>query len=131
MPELLFADLTYKIIGAALEVHKVLGPGFLEAVYEAALAVELQKLGLQFERQKVMDVYYNEMIIGQYKADLVIEGQVIVELKAQKSLTPVDEAQLINFLKATGLQVGLLFNFGAKSLEQVRRVLESKSAPSA
>jgi GxxExxY protein len=128
---LLFADLTYKIIGAALEVHKVLGPGFLEAVYEAALAVELQSLGLQFERQKVMDVYYKGMIIGQYKADLVIEGKVIVELKAQKSLTPVDEAQLINYLKATGLQVGLLFNFGAKSLEQVRRGLESKSAPSA
>lgn len=131
MPELLFADLTYKIIGAAFEVHKVLGPGFLEAVYEAALAFELQKLGLYFERQKVIDVYYKGMIIGQYKADFVIEGKVIVELKAQKSLTPIDEAQLINYLKATGLQVGLLFNFGAKSLEQARRVLESKSAPSA
>ncbi|MGQ0601673.1 MAG: GxxExxY protein [Anaerolineales bacterium] len=128
MPELLFTDLTYKIIGAALEVHKVLGPGFLEAVYDAALAFELEKLGLQFERQKVLEVYYKGMNIGQYKADFIVEGKVIVELKAQKSLTTVDEAQLINYPKATGIQVGLLFNFGAKSLEHTRRILESKSA---
>ena len=126
MTELLFAELTYKIIGAAMEVHSTLGPGFLEAVYEAALAYELQRLGLSFERQKILEVYYKGMAIGQYKADFVLEGSVIVELKAQKGLTAVDEAQLINYLKVTGLQVGLLFNFGARSLQHERRVVSSK-----
>ena len=124
MPEaLLFADLTYKIIGAAMEVHKTLGPGFLEAVYEEALAYELKKLGLAFERQKALAVYYKGMILGDYRADFVVENSVIIELKAQKALTPVDEAQLINYLKATNLRVGLLFNFGARSLQQVRRIV--------
>ena len=124
MPEvLLFADLTYKIIGAALEVHKTLGPGFLEAVYEEAMAYELKKLGLSFERQKALAVYYKGVILGDYRTDLVVEGNVIVELKAQKILTSIDEAQLINYLKATNLKVGLLFNFGARSLQQVRRIV--------
>ncbi len=119
----LFADLTYKIIGAAMEVHKTLGPGFLEAVYEAALVFELQRLGLAFERQTVIAVNYKGVVIGDYRADLLIENSVIVELKTQRALTPIDEAQLINYLKATGLRVGLLFNFGAKSLEQMRRIV--------
>ena len=123
---LLFADLTYKIIGAAMEVHNTLGPGFLEAVYEAALAYELQRLGLSFERQKVLPVYYKGMIIGEYRADFVVENSVIIEIKAQKGLTAIDEAQLINYLKATGMQVGLLLNFGAKSLQHERRVVSSK-----
>jgi len=124
MPEaLLFADLTYKIIGAALEVHKTLGPGFLEAVYEEALAYELKKIGLSFERQKALAVYYKGIVLGDYRADLVIESSVIVELKAQKILTSIDEAQLINNLKATNLKVGLLFNFGGRSLQQVRRIV--------
>jgi GxxExxY protein len=124
MPEtLLFADLTYKIIGAALEVHKTLEPGFLEAVYEEALAYELKKLELAFERQKALAVYYKGITLGDYRADFLVEGNVIVELKAQKVLTAVDEAQLLNYLKATNLKVGLLFNFGARSLQQVRRVV--------
>ncbi len=124
MPEvLLFADLTYQIIGAAMEVHKTLGPGFLEAVYEEALAYELKKLGISFERQKALAVYYKGIVLGDYRADLVVESSVIVELKAQKILTAIDEAQLINYLKATNLKVGLLFNFGARSLQQVRRVV--------
>jgi GxxExxY protein len=124
MPEaLLFADLTYKIIGAAQEVHKTLGPGFLEAVYEEAMAYELKSLGLAFERQKAMEVYYKGITLGDYRADFLVEGNVILELKAQKVLTAVDEAQLLNYLKATNLKVGLLFNFGARSLQQVRRVV--------
>ena len=123
MTELLFAELTYAIIGAAMEVHKTLGPGFLESVYEAALAYELQKLGLTFERQKTLAVYYKGMTIGEYRADFVVEGKVILELKAQKTLTSVDEAQLINYLKTTGLRVGLLFNFGAQSLQHERRAV--------
>ncbi len=123
MTELLFAELTFKIIGAAMEVHKTLGPGFLEAVYETALAYELQRLALAFERQKVLAMYYKGIVIGEYKADFVVEGSVVIELKAQKALTAVDEAQLINYLKATGLKVGLLFNFGTKSLQHARRVV--------
>ena len=123
MAELLFAELTYKIIGAAMEVHKTLGPGFLESVYEAALAYELQRLGLAFERQQALPVHYKGMIIGEYRADFVVEGSVIIELKAQRVLGSVDEAQLINYLKVTNLKVGLLFNFGAKSLQHVRRVV--------
>ena len=75
-----------------MEVHKTLGPGFLEAVYEEALAYELKKLGLAFERQKALAVYYKGMILGDYRADFVVENSVIIELKAQKALTPVDEA---------------------------------------
>jgi len=124
MPEvLLFADLTYKIIGAAMEVHKTLGPGFLEAVYEEAMAYELKKLGLLFERQKALAVYYKGITLGDYRADFLVESNVIVELKAQKALSTVDEAQLINYLKATNLKVGLLFNFGGRSLQQVRRIV--------
>ena len=106
-----------------MEVHKTLGPGFLEAVYEEALAYELKKLGLSFERQKVLAVYYKGVILGDYRTDFVVEGSMIIELKAQKALTAVDEAQLINYLKATNLKVGLLFNFGARSLQQVRRIV--------
>ncbi len=120
---LLFAELTYKIIGAAMEVHQTLGPGFLESVYEAALAYELQVLGLPFERQKLLDVHYKGMLIGQYKADFLVEGKVIAELKAQRSLTAIDEAQLLNYLKTTGVRVGLLLNFGAKSLQHERRIV--------
>ena len=133
MTELLFAELTYAIIGAAMEVHKVLGSGFLEAVYEEALAFELKRLKISFERQKVIEVYYKGAVIGHYKADFLIEKKVIVELKAQKMLTPIDEAQLINYLKATGIQVGLLLNFGTKSLQHERRVVsdQQKSVSSA
>jgi GxxExxY protein len=109
-----------------MEVHKTLGPGFLEAVYEAALTYELQRLGLRFGRQKVLPVRYKGMTIGEYKADFIIENSVITELKAQKALTAIDEAQLINYLKATGLQVGLLLNFGAKSLQHERRILSTQ-----
>lgn len=120
---LLFTELTYKIIGAAMEVHPTLGPGFLESVYEAALAYELQVLGLPFERQKLLDVHYKGMLIGQYKADFLVEGKVIAELKAQRSLTAIDEAQLLNYLKTTGVRVGLLLTFGAKSLQHERRIV--------
>jgi GxxExxY protein len=120
---LLFADLTYKIIGAAMEVHKTLGPGFLEAIYETALAYELKQLRLTFERQKALAVPYKGMIIGDYKPDFIVEDKIVVELKAQRALSTVDEAQLINYLKATGLRVGLLFNFGTKSLQPIRRIV--------
>ncbi len=123
MPELLYSDLTRAIIGAAMEVHRVLGHGFLEAVYEAALAHELDLRRIPYERQKRLTVTYKGEAVGDYVADFVVDGKVVVELKATKGLTEVDEAQLLNYLKVTGLRVGLLFNFGTPSLEHRRRVL--------
>jgi len=118
--KLLFEDLTYKIIGAAMEVHKILGQGFLEAVYEEALAHEFNLRNIPYERQKALNVKYKEIIAKQYIADFVIEGKVIVEIKAMKALTEVEEAQMQNYLKATGIRVGLLINFGEKSLKYKR-----------
>ncbi|MBC7227479.1 MAG: GxxExxY protein [Thermoflexales bacterium] len=123
MPELLYGDLTRAIIGAAMEVHRTLGHGFLEAVYEAALARELDLRGIPYERQKRLRVIYKSEIVGEYVADFVVDGKVVAELKATKGLTEADEAQLLNYLKATGLRVGLLLNFGTPSLEHRRRVL--------
>ena len=119
----LYKDLTYQIIGAAMEVHRRLGHGFLEKVYENALAHELTLREISFERQQIMTVHYKEVPVGEYRADFVVDGKVIAELKAVKKLLPEHEAQLINYLKATGLRVGLLLNFGASSLEKVRRIV--------
>jgi GxxExxY protein len=123
MDKLLHRELTYAIIGAAMEVHKVLGPGFLESVYESALAQELSLRNLSYCRQKHLDVSYKGQFIGKYIADFMIEDRIIVELKATKRLTDIDEAQLINYLKATGNRVGLLLNFGLPSLQYMRRVV--------
>ena len=119
----LYRDLTYRIIGAAMEVHTVLGPGFLESVYETALAREFDLRGIQYERQKALIVAYKDVIAGKFRADFVVEDKVIVELKAIKKLTPTEEAQLINYLKGTDIRVGLLLNFGARSLEHERRIV--------
>ncbi|MFH1704107.1 MAG: GxxExxY protein [Nitrospirota bacterium] len=124
MKKLLFEDLTYKIIGCAIEVHKYLGPGFLESVYEDALCYEFNREKLLFERQVFLDVKYKDVVFEKrFKADILVDNSVIVELKAQKCLTDVDEAQLLNYLKVTGLRVGLLFNFGGTKLEKMRRII--------
>ena len=122
MTKILFRELSYKIIGAAMEVHRVLGPGFLEAVYEAALAHELTLRGIPFERQKELPVYYKGQLVGHYVADFVIDGQIILELKAVSALTKAHEAQAHNYLAATGLRLAILLNFGADSLQQKRIV---------
>jgi GxxExxY protein len=119
----LYGELTHAIIGAAMEVHRILGPGFLESVYEEALAHEFELKGLTYERQKVLSVKYKNVVIGRFIADYVIAEKVLVELKAIKMLTKVDEAQVLNYLRATGLRVGLLLNFGTPSLEHWRRVV--------
>jgi GxxExxY protein len=126
--KLLYEEITYVIIGAAMEVHRILGSGFVEAVYEAALAMELHARGIAFERQALLQVRYKGAVIGEYRADFIIGGKVILELKAIKKLTEIEEAQLMNYLKATGIEVGLLLNFGAKSLEHVRRALSPRQA---
>jgi GxxExxY protein len=122
--EFLYKELTYAIIGAAMEVHKTLGCGFLEYVYEEALCYELSLRKIEFERQKEMDNYYKDFLIPRkYRADILAEGQVIVDNKATSGLTENDEAQLLNYLKGTKMRVGLLLNFGRPSLEYKRRVL--------
>ena len=110
--------LTGQIIGAAIEVHRHLGPGLLESTYEACLAYELEQLGLSFERQKPLPLVYKEMRLDQgYRIDLLVEEQVIVELKVVEELAPVHEAQLLSYLKLSGCSVGLLINFDVKLLK--------------
>jgi GxxExxY protein len=109
------ADLTEKIIGAFYRVSNTLGYGFSEKVYENALAIELRKLGLKVEQQARIVVYYEGEVVGEYQADLVVNGVVIVELKAVRQLADEHEAQLLNYLKATPIEVGLLLNFGPKA----------------
>ena len=120
MTKLLYESLTYDIIGAAMEVHRVLGPGFLEAVYQAALEYELTLHGIPFEAQKRLEVTYKGQVVGEYIADIVVDGKVIVELKAISALTKAHEAQAHNYLAATGLRLALLLNFGAESLQWKR-----------
>lgn len=122
MTEILFKELSFAIIGAAMEVHRILGPGFLEAVYQAALEHELTLRGIPFEAQKRLAVTYKGRQVGDYVADLVVDGQIILELKAISGLTAAHEAQAHNYLAATGLRLAILLNFGAKSLEQERVV---------
>jgi GxxExxY protein len=118
--------ITGDVIGAAMEVHRRLGPGFLESVYEEALAVELKLKKVRFERQKELPVFYRDKIIKKFVCDFFVNGQVIVELKAAKELGEIDSIQVISYLKASGIETGLLINFGAKSLGY-KRLINSKS----
>ena len=114
---------TYKIIGAAIEVHKALGCGFLEGVYQEALGREFKVQRIPNEPQPIIEIFYKgQSLDKKYQPDFVCYNEVIVEIKAISSLTGVEEAQLINYLKATRLNVGLLINFGARSLEHKRFV---------
>ena len=124
MGKLLYEDLTYKIIGAAQEVYKELGPGYLESVYEDALCYELDLRNIAYQRQIDLDVTYKDVIFERrFRTDLLIEYKVLVENKAIKKITNQDEAQLLNYLKTTGLKVGLLFNFGSEEFEMIRRIM--------
>jgi GxxExxY protein len=113
---------TYHIVGAAMEVHRLLGQGFTEPVYQEGFERMLQKKDIPYEREKQLPVYMGDVKLDIYfKPDFVCYNQVIVELKAVKEILPEHEAQLINYLKASGLQVGILLNFGEESLKVVRR----------
>lgn len=109
-----YSELTEIIIKAFFNVYNSLGYGFLEKVYENAMMIELKLLGLNCEKQKPISVYYKSTLVGEYFADIVVENKVILELKAAEVLNEEHEAQLLNYLKATEIEVGLLFNFGKK-----------------
>jgi len=119
------SDITRKIIGAAMKVHSTLGNGFQEVIYQRALAIEMEKQGLSFERELEMPISYDNQHIGTRRVDFLVEGQVMVELKALTHVEDVHLAQAINYLEAYKLEVGLLLNFGAKSLDY-KRVVNSK-----
>ena len=120
---LLYKEITEQIIGAAMEVHNTLGSGFLEKVYENALAFELRGHGLKAEQQKSITVRYKKELVGDYIADLLVEDVVIVELKTVDQLSDAHRAQMLNYLKATGVRVGLLINFHGRHLTWLRLIV--------
>jgi GxxExxY protein len=124
-PNLKYSDITELIIKAFYKVYNKLGYGFLEKVYENSLMIELKNLGLNCNRQKAINVYYNDSIVGEYFADIIVNDVVIVELKAAESICEEHEIQLVNYLKSTDIEVGLLLNFGKKP-EVRRRVLTAE-----
>jgi GxxExxY protein len=112
-------DLSERIIGAAIDVHRALGPGLLESVYEECLCHELQKRGVRFERQKALPVMYGEVKLScAYRMDLVVENAIVVEIKSVARWERVHEAQLVSYLKLSGLHLGLMFNFNVKNLSR-------------
>jgi GxxExxY protein len=125
-PERRVDALAHAVIGAAIEVHRHLGPGYLESTYEEALAVEFGLRDIRFERQKPIAVSYKGYEIGEGRADFVVETDLLVELKAVEALGPIHTAQVISYLKATACHVGLLINFNVRALrEGIRRVVLS------
>ena len=116
-------ELTYAINGAIFEVNRLLGPGFLEKVYENALLMELQQRGIRAAAQCPIKVKYKDQIVGEYFADLLVEDKVIIELKTVDKIEGIHEAQLLNYLKATGIKVGLVVNFKNSKAEIKRLVL--------
>jgi len=124
-------ELTGRIIGCAMKVHRTLGNGFLESVYQNALAHELKKEGLDVECEVPLRVIYDGVVVGEFAADMLVNGKVIVENKAVQRLGSAHEVQLVNYLTATGVDVGLLLNFGAPELEFKRkyRLYEKGSSP--
>ena len=119
---LVHGDITGTVIGVAMEVHSKLGPGFLESVYDESLAVELRLQKVNFERQKKIPVFYKGQQVKEFYCDYLVEGKVVVEIKAVNKLNEINRLQLINYLKAGGFEVGLLLNFGEKSLDYQRLV---------
>jgi GxxExxY protein len=125
MEKLSHSDITGKIIKAFYKVYNTLGYGFLEKVYENALILELEEIGLKALKQHSIKVYYNGKEVGEYFADIIVENSVIIELKAVDKLAEIHEAQLLNYLKATNIEVGLLLNFGTKA-EYKRKVFNNQ-----
>ena len=126
MNKLAHEELTGRIIACAIEVHKALGPGFLESIYESAMVVELNRAGLKVERQKSLPIYYREVLVGEHRLDLLVENLVVVELKAISELEDIHFAIVRSYLKAAGLEHGLLLNFATMPLTVKRVIYQSK-----
>jgi GxxExxY protein len=124
----IFPKLSYSIMGAVFEVHNQLGPGFTEDIYEQALTFELEARGIGFERQKPIQVYYKGQFAGNYRLDLLVEDKIIVELKAVSALNDLFKRQVVSYLRAAGLRLGILVNFGAAQVQYIR-VVNSRTAP--
>ena len=124
MSKLIHSQLSNTVLGACFSVHNILGPGLLESAYEGALVIELAHLGIPVERQKVFPVYYKGELAGAYIADIVVDGKIILELKSAVRLTGVMEAQLINYLRLSKIQVGYLVNFRNTRVEWKRFVFQ-------
>ena len=122
MSEFLHKEITQEIIGAAFEVHRMLGYGFLEKVYQRAMKVELDLRGIASEMEPPIEVFYKDVSVGEYRGDLLVDGNIMVEIKVNKEYNPSDEAQLLNELKASRIHVGLLLNFGRDRVDFKRLV---------
>ena len=129
MADILYKELSFAVIGAAMEVHKILGPGFLEAVYQLALEKELTLRNIPFQHQVELPVTYKGDLVGLYKADLIVDNKIVLEIKGISKLNASHEAQALHYLAATGLQLAILINFGMSSLEY-RRVVKSENKSS-
>ncbi len=117
-------EISEKIIGCAIEVHRHLGPGLLESVYENAICVEFERKGLKYERQKLLPLKYKDQIIGEFRIELVVEGTVVVELKSVERFDPVFEAQLLSYMKLGGYKLELLINFNTRLLKDgIKRLI--------
>jgi GxxExxY protein len=121
-------ELSGHVIGAAMKVHSALGPGFNEALYQNALALEMVLEGIPFEREVKLEVRYRGELVGQYRADLLVNGVLILELKAVQTILPEHEVQVVNYLAATGLEQALLLNFGTRSF-QVKKKFRTPRRP--
>ena len=128
MAKLLCKDEVYAVVGAAMEVYNELGAGFLEPVYQEVLEIELTERGVPFEAQKELRIRYKGRLLKKtYQVDMIVFGKVIVELKALDHLTSREESQVLNYLNATGLEVGLLINFGAEGKLEWKRLVKSRN----
>ena len=119
-------DITEKVIGCAMQVHKILGNGFQEAIYQRCLAIEFDNIGIEFQREVEMPIFYKDVEVGKRRVDFLVKDRVLVELKAIKELDDSHKAQIINYLEAFRLEIGLLINFGEKSLKFKRFIKSLK-----
>ena len=120
---LLHGDMTYRVIGLAMEVHSKLGAGFLEKVYESAFMVAFRREGIRAEQQVPIKIHFENVVVGDYVTDILIEDKLILELKAVNKISAIHRAQVINYLKATGIRLALILNFNAPKLQHERFVL--------
>ena len=118
--KVIYRELSYQVMQAVFEVHNTLGPGFVESVYEEALGYEFEAQGVPFERQKKVTVHYKERVVGTHRLDFVVDDRIVLELKAVSALTLVFKQQTLSYLRATGLKLGILVNFGTPRVEYTR-----------